>query len=213
MVDLFETLLDGQDAIISDALNHASIIDGVRLSKAKRFRYTNNDMAHLEARLQEATDSRFRLIATDCVFSMDGTIANLKGICDLAEKYDAMLWSTTAMLSALSARTEAVRPSIAASRAGWISLLGRSARRWAGLPAAITSGKRQVIDWLRQRSWPYLFSNTLMPAIAAASIRAFTLMERGVRCAKDFMPLPTASGLKCRIRASRWLARTIQSFP
>ncbi|BCG76042.1 hypothetical protein MesoLj113a_72000 [Mesorhizobium sp. 113-1-2] len=138
---LFETLLGEEDAIISDALNHASIIDGIRLSKARRFRYATNDMASLEE-LKKAEGSRFKLIATDGVFSMDGIIANLGGVCDFAEKYDAMVmeWSTTAMRSAWSADMGAARRSIAASRAGWTS----SPARWARRSEARRAATRQA---------------------------------------------------------------------
>ncbi|ESX47902.1 2-amino-3-ketobutyrate CoA ligase [Mesorhizobium sp. LSHC424B00] len=166
---LFETLLGEDDAIISDALNHASIIDGVRLSKAKRFRYANNDMADLEARLKEAKDCRFRLIATDGVFSMDGIIANLKGVCDLAEKYDAMVMvddSHAVGFVGKNGRGSAEHCGVE----GRVDIItGTLGKALGGASGGYTSGKSQVVDWLRQRSRPYLFSNTLMPAIAGAS--------------------------------------------
>ncbi|RWP65123.1 glycine C-acetyltransferase [Mesorhizobium sp.] len=176
---LFETLLGEEDAVISDALNHASIIDGVRLSKAKRFRYANNDMADLESRLKEAMDCRFRLIATDGVFSMDGIIANLKGVCDLAEKYDAMVMvddSHAVGFVGKNGRGSAEHCGVE----GRIDIItGTLGKALGGASGGYTSGKSQVVDWLRQRSRPYLFSNTLMPAIAGASIRVFELIGNG----------------------------------
>jgi glycine C-acetyltransferase len=176
---LFETLLGEEDAVISDALNHASIIDGVRLSKAKRFRYANNDMADLEARLKEAMDCRFRLIATDGVFSMDGIIANLKGVCDLADKYDAMVMvddSHAVGFVGKNGRGSAEHCGVE----GRVDIItGTLGKALGGASGGYTSGKSQVVDWLRQRSRPYLFSNTLMPAIAGASIRVFELIQNG----------------------------------
>ncbi|QKD04418.1 glycine C-acetyltransferase [Mesorhizobium loti] len=176
---LFETLLGEEDAIISDALNHASIIDGVRLSKAKRFRYANNDMADLEARLKEAEDCRFRLIATDGVFSMDGIIANLKGVCDLAERYDAMVMvddSHAVGFVGKNGRGSAEHCGVE----GRVDIItGTLGKALGGASGGYTSGKSQVVDWLRQRSRPYLFSNTLMPAIAGASIKVFELIRNG----------------------------------
>ncbi|RWD23171.1 MAG: glycine C-acetyltransferase [Mesorhizobium sp.] len=176
---LFETLLGEKDAIISDALNHASIIDGVRLSKAKRFRYANNDMADLEARLKEATDCRFRLIATDGVFSMDGIIANLKGVCDLAEKYGAMVMvddSHAVGVVGKNGRGSAEHCGVE----GRVDIItGTLGKALGGASGGYTSGKSQVVDWLRQRSRPYLFSNTLMPAIAGASLEVFDLVRNG----------------------------------
>ncbi|WP_027143126.1 glycine C-acetyltransferase [Mesorhizobium sp. WSM3626] len=176
---LFETLLGEEDAVISDALNHASIIDGVRLSKAKRFRYANNDMADLEARLQEAKDCRFRLIATDGVFSMDGIIANLRGVCDLAEKYDAMVMvddSHAVGFVGSNGRGSAEHCGVE----GRVDIItGTLGKALGGASGGYTSGKSQVVDWLRQRSRPYLFSNTLMPAIAGASIKVFDLIRNG----------------------------------
>ncbi|MER9254694.1 glycine C-acetyltransferase [Mesorhizobium sp. M0598] len=176
---LFETLLGEEDAVISDALNHASIIDGVRLSKAKRFRYANNDMADLEARLKEASDCRFRLIATDGVFSMDGIIANLKGVCDLADQYDAMVMvddSHAVGFVGRNGRGSAEHCGVE----GRVDLItGTLGKALGGASGGYTSGRKQVVDWLRQRSRPYLFSNTLMPAIAGASIRVFEMIRNG----------------------------------
>jgi glycine C-acetyltransferase len=176
---LFETLLSEEDAVISDALNHASIIDGVRLSKAKRFRYANNDMAALEEELKKAEGSRFKLIATDGVFSMDGIIANLGGVCDLAEKYGAMVMvddSHAVGFVGKHGRGSAEHCGVE----GRVDIItGTLGKALGGASGGYTSGKRQVVDWLRQRSRPYLFSNTLMPAIAAASLKGFELVENG----------------------------------
>ncbi|MER9726888.1 MULTISPECIES: glycine C-acetyltransferase [unclassified Mesorhizobium] len=176
---LFETLLGEEDAIISDALNHASIIDGVRLSKAKRFRYANNDMAALEEELKRAEGSRFKLIATDGVFSMDGIIANLGGVCDLAENYGAMVMvddSHAVGFVGRHGRGSAERCGVE----GRIDIItGTLGKALGGASGGYASGKREVVDWLRQRSRPYLFSNTLMPAIAGASLKVFDLIEAG----------------------------------
>ncbi|WP_457936198.1 glycine C-acetyltransferase [Mesorhizobium sp. 10J20-29] len=176
---LFETLLGEEDAVISDALNHASIIDGVRLSKAKRFRYANNDMAALEEELKKAEGSRFKLIATDGVFSMDGIIANLRGVCDLAEKYGAMVMvddSHAVGFVGEHGRGSAEHCGVE----GRVDIItGTLGKALGGASGGYTSGKREVVDWLRQRSRPYLFSNTLMPAIAGASLTVFDMIEHG----------------------------------
>ncbi len=176
---LFETLLSEEDAVISDALNHASIIDGVRLSKAQRFRYANNDMAALEEELKRAEGCRFRLIATDGVFSMDGIIANLRGVCDLAEKYDALVMvddSHAVGFVGDHGRGSAEHCGVE----GRVDIVtGTLGKALGGASGGYTSGRREVVDWLRQRSRPYLFSNTLMPAIAAASLRVFDIVEQG----------------------------------
>ncbi|MER9445961.1 glycine C-acetyltransferase [Mesorhizobium sp. M0340] len=176
---LFETLLGEEDAVISDALNHASIIDGVRLSKAKRFRYANNDMADLEARLKEARDCRFRLIATDGVFSMDGIIANLKGVCDLADKHDAMVMVDDSHAVGFVGRNGRGSAEHCGVEGRVDIITGTLGKALGGASGGYTSGRKQVVDWLRQRSRPYLFSNTLMPAIAGASLEAFDLIEQG----------------------------------
>ncbi|MER9476134.1 glycine C-acetyltransferase [Mesorhizobium sp. M0520] len=176
---LFETLLGEEDAVISDALNHASIIDGVRLSKAKRFRYANNDMADLEARLKEASDCRFRLIATDGVFSMDGIIANLKGVCDLADTYDAMVMVDDSHAVGFVGRNGRGSAEHCGVEGRVDIITGTLGKALGGASGGYTSGRKQVVDWLRQRSRPYLFSNTLMPAIAGASIRVFELVRNG----------------------------------
>ena len=176
---LFETLLGEEDAIISDALNHASIIDGVRLSKAKRLRYANNDMAALEEELKRAEGCRFKLIATDGVFSMDGIVANLKGVCDLAEKYGAMVMvddSHAVGFVGQHGRGSAEHCGVE----GRVDIVtGTLGKALGGASGGYTSGRKEVVDWLRQRSRPYLFSNTLMPAIAAASLKVFDMIEQG----------------------------------
>ncbi|MGH8308103.1 MAG: glycine C-acetyltransferase [Gammaproteobacteria bacterium] len=176
---LFETLLDEQDAVISDALNHASIIDGVRLCKARRFRYNNNDMADLEAKLKEAAGCRFKLIATDGVFSMDGIIANLKGICDLAEKHGALVMVDDS--HAVGFMGEHGRGSHEfRSVMGRVDILtGTLGKALGGASGGYTSGRKEIIEWLRQRSRPYLFSNTLAPVIAATTIKVLDLLEHG----------------------------------
>jgi glycine C-acetyltransferase len=174
---LFETLLEEGDAVISDALNHASIIDGVRLSKAQRLRYANNDMADLEARLVEAKDARARLIATDGVFSMDGTLANLKAICDLAQKHRALVMVDDS--HAVGFTGEGGRGTHEACGVmGRVDVLtGTLGKALGGASGGYVSGRREIVAWLRQRSRPYLFSNTLAPAIAAASIEVLNLLE------------------------------------
>jgi len=178
---LFETLLGPEDAIISDALNHASIIDGVRLCKAKRFRYANNDMSELEARLQEAdaAGARFKLIATDGVFSMDGVIANLKAVCDLADKYNALVMVDDS--HAVGFVGEQGRGSHEYCEVmGRVDLItGTLGKAMGGASGGYTSGKKEVIEWLRQRSRPYLFSNSLAPAIVNASIKVLELLADG----------------------------------
>ena len=174
---LFETLLGPEDAIISDALNHASIIDGVRLCKAKRFRYANSDMADLEAQLQAAADCRFKLIATDGVFSMDGYIAKLGAICDLADKYGAMVMVDDSHAVGFVGKTG--RGSIEhCGVMGRVDIMtGTLGKALGGASGGYTSAKKEVIDWLRQRSRPYLFSNTLAPVIAQTSIKVLDMLE------------------------------------
>lgn len=174
---LFETILGPEDAIISDALNHASIIDGVRLCKAKRFRYANADMADLEAQLQAAEDCRFKLIATDGVFSMDGYIAKLGEICDMADKYDAMVMVDDSHAVGFVGKTG--RGSIEhCDVMGRVDIMtGTLGKALGGASGGYTSGKKEVIDWLRQRSRPYLFSNTLAPVIAQTSIKVLDMLE------------------------------------
>ncbi len=178
---LFETLLGPEDAIISDALNHASIIDGVRLCKAKRFRYANNDMAELEERLKEAEEAgaRYKLIVTDGVFSMDGIIANLKGVCDLADKYNAMVMVDDS--HAVGFIGENGRGSHEyCDVMGRVDIItGTLGKALGGASGGYTSARKEVIDMLRNRSRPYLFSNTLCPAIANASVKVLDMLEAG----------------------------------
>jgi glycine C-acetyltransferase len=176
---LFETLLGEEDAVISDALNHASIIDGVRLSKARRYRYANNDMKELEERLKEASDTRFRLIATDGVFSMDGVIADLRGICGLADRYDAMVMVDDSHAVGFVGENGRGTPEYCGVEGRVDILTGTLGKALGGASGGYTSGRRQVVDWLRQRSRPYLFSNTLMPAIAGASLKVLDMIEAG----------------------------------
>ncbi|WP_417883512.1 glycine C-acetyltransferase [Vibrio rumoiensis] len=175
---LFETILGAEDAIISDALNHASIIDGVRLCKAKRFRYANNNMAELEAQLIAADEAgaRHKLIVTDGVFSMDGVVANLTAICDLADKYNALVMVDDS--HAVGFMGENGRGTHEYNNVmGRIDLItGTLGKAMGGASGGYTSGKKEVIDWLRQRSRPYLFSNSVAPAIVAASIRVIDLL-------------------------------------
>ncbi|MDO3431597.1 glycine C-acetyltransferase [Rhizobium sp. CBN3] len=176
---LFETLLGEEDAIISDALNHASIIDGVRLSKAKRFRYANNDMAALEEELKKAEGSRFKLIATDGVFSMDGIIANLGGVCDLAEKYGAMVMVDDSHAVGFVGKNGRGSPEYCGVEGRIDIITGTLGKALGGASGGYTSARAEVVEWLRQRSRPYLFSNTLAPVIAAASMKVFDLIENG----------------------------------
>ncbi|MBE6012430.1 glycine C-acetyltransferase [Anaeropeptidivorans aminofermentans] len=175
---LFETLLTDQDAVISDELNHASIIDGVRLCKAKRYRYKNNDMADLEEQLKQAMDQRIRLIITDGVFSMDGYIANLKGICDLAEKYDAIV----AVDDSHGVGVVGENGRGTHEHCGVIDrvdiITGTLGKALGGASGGYTSGRKEIIDILRQRSRPYLFSNTLAPVIASASIKVLDMLMK-----------------------------------
>lgn len=176
---LFETILGEEDAIISDALNHASIIDGVRLCKAKRFRYANSDMGELEACLKQAADCRFRLIATDGVFSMDGVIANLPAICDLAEKYDAMVMVDDSHAVGFVGGNGRGTPEHCGVEGRIDILTGTLGKALGGASGGYVAASAPVVDWLRQRSRPYLFSNTLAPPIAAASLKVFDLIENG----------------------------------
>ncbi|MDA5095614.1 glycine C-acetyltransferase [Aliiroseovarius sp. KMU-50] len=176
---LFETLLGPEDAIISDALNHASIIDGVRLCKAKRFRYANSDMADLERCLQEAdaAGARFKMVATDGVFSMDGYIANLNEICDLAEKYGAMVMVDDSHAVGFMGETGRGTPEHCGVMDRVDIITGTLGKALGGASGGYTSGKAEVVDWLRQRSRPYLFSNTLAPVIAQTSIKVLDMLE------------------------------------
>ncbi|MBP87382.1 MAG: glycine C-acetyltransferase [Planctomycetaceae bacterium] len=173
---LFETLLTDQDAVISDELNHASIIDGVRLCKAQRHRYKNSDMADLEAKLREAQSARFRLIATDGVFSMDGYIANLPAICDLAEKYDSLVMVDDSHAVGFMGKTGRGTHEHHAVMDRVDIITGTLGKALGGASGGYTSGRKEVIELLRQRSRPYLFSNSVAPPIVAASIRAIDLL-------------------------------------
>ena len=173
---LFETLLDADDAVISDELNHASIIDGIRLCKARRFRYKNSDMIDLESQLREARDARFRLIATDGVFSMDGIIANLPGICDLAEKYDALVMVDDSHAVGFLGPNGRGTPEHHGVMDRIDIVTGTLGKALGGAGGGYTSGRREIVEMLRQRSRPYLFSNTVPPPIVGASIRAIDLI-------------------------------------
>lgn len=178
---LFETLFGAEDAIISDSLNHASIIDGIRLCKAKRFQYRNNDMQHLEEQLQEAQSCRFRIIATDGVFSMDGIIAKLDSICDLASRYRALVMVDDCHSTGILGDKGRGTPEYCNVLGKVDILTGTLGKALGGASGGYTSGKREIISWLRQRSRPYLFSNTLCPSIASASLKVFDILdERGV---------------------------------
>ncbi|MCC5853429.1 MAG: glycine C-acetyltransferase [Alkalimonas sp.] len=178
---LFETLLGPEDAIISDALNHASIIDGVRLCKAKRYRYANNNMAELEKQLQQAVadGARYKLIATDGVFSMDGVIANLKGICDLADQYDAMVMvDDSHAVGFVGANGRGTHEYCQVMDRVDI-ITGTLGKALGGASGGYTSARKEIVEWLRQRSRPYLFSNSVAPAIVTASIRVLDLLAEG----------------------------------
>ncbi|MEJ2727325.1 MAG: glycine C-acetyltransferase [Deltaproteobacteria bacterium] len=174
---LFETLLGAEDAVISDELNHASIIDGIRLCKAARFRYKNNDMSDLEARLKEAQDARFRLIATDGTFSMDGIIANLTGICDLADRYEALVMVDDSHSTGFIGKTGRGTPEYHGVRDRVDIITSTFGKALGGASGGFTSGRKEIIDILRQRSRPYLFSNTLAPGVAAAVFKALETLS------------------------------------
>jgi len=177
---LFETLLGAEDAVISDELNHASIIDGIRLCKAQRYRYRNSDLADLEARLGEAAaaGARFKLIATDGVFSMDGYVANLRGICDLAEKHGALVMVDDSHAVGFMGRRGRGTPEHCDVMGRVDLITGTLGKALGGASGGYTSGRREIIELLRQRSRPYLFSNSLAPAVAAASVAALDLLQR-----------------------------------
>jgi len=175
---LFETILSNEDAVISDALNHASIIDGIRLSKAQRFRYQHNDMQDLQAQLEAAAGANAKLVVSDGVFSMDGTIANLEAICDLAEQHDALTMiddcHATGFLGDNGRGTHEFRGTM-----GRIDIItGTLGKALGGASGGFTSGRKEIVGWLRQRSRPYLFSNSVAPTIAAASIAVLDLLQR-----------------------------------
>jgi len=173
---LFETLLGPEDAIISDELNHASIIDGVRLCKAQRFRYLNNNMADLEAKLKEAGHARFKMIATDGVFSMDGCLANLPAICDLAERHGALAMVDDSHAVGFMGRTGRGTHEFNGVMDRVDILTGTLGKAMGGASGGYTSGRKEIIELLRQRSRPYLFSNTLAPSIAGASLKVLELL-------------------------------------
>ncbi|MDZ7708459.1 MAG: glycine C-acetyltransferase [Trueperaceae bacterium] len=174
---LFETLLGPEDAVISDALNHASIIDGIRLCKAERFRYANDDMADLEAKLIEAQDARFRLIATDGVFSMDGIVADLEAICDLADRYDAMVMVDDCHATGFMGRNGRGSHEHRGVLGRVDIITSTLGKALGGATGGFTAAKREVTDWLRQRSRPYLFSNSVAPPVVAASLEVLDLLE------------------------------------
>jgi glycine C-acetyltransferase len=174
---LFETLLDEQDAVISDALNHASIIDGIRLCKARRLRYANNDLNELEQALKDSQSSRVRLIATDGVFSMDGSVAKLKGICDLADRYGALVMvddsHATGFIGERGRGSHELRGVM-----GRIDILsGTFGKALGGASGGYVAARKEIVGWLRQRSRPYLFSNSIAPPVAAATLRVLDLLE------------------------------------
>src|SRR5215467_133934 len=176
---LFETLLDERDAVISDALNHASIIDGIRLCKAQRLRYANSDMGELENCLRQAQGARTRLIATDGVFSMDGFIANLGGICDLAEAYDALVMVDDSHATGFMGPTGRGTPEHCGVSARVDILTGTLGKALGGGSGGYIAARSEVVEWLRQRSRPYLFSNSIPPVVAAASLAVLDLLEGG----------------------------------
>lgn len=177
---LFETLLTAEDAIISDELNHASIIDGVRLCKAQRYRYKNNDMEDLEAKLKEADEkgARIKMIATDGVFSMDGIIANLKGVCDLADRYNALVMVDDSHASGFVGKRGRGSTDYCGVMGRVDVITGTFGKALGGASGGFTTGKKEIIDLLRQRSRPYLFSNTLTPAIAAGTLATIDMLEK-----------------------------------
>lgn len=174
---LFETLLGPEDAIISDELNHASIIDGVRLCKAQRFRYKNNNMADLEEQLKAAESARFKLIVTDGVFSMDGILADLKSICDLADKYHALVMVDDSHAVGFVGEHGRGTPEYCGVQGRVDIITGTLGKALGGASGGYTSGRKEIITWLRERSRPYLFSNSLAPMIAKASVRAIELLK------------------------------------
>ena len=196
---LFETILSAEDAVISDELNHASIIDGVRLCKAKRFRYANNDMADLEAKLREADaeGARFKLIATDGVFSMDGIIADLKGVCDLADKYGALVMVDDSHAVGFIGQGGRGTPEYCGVLGRVDIITGTLGKALGGASGGYTSGRGEIVEILRQRSRPYLFSNSLAPSIAAASVTVL-----------DLLGSAEGDGLRARVRENAARFRT-----
>jgi glycine C-acetyltransferase len=192
---LFETLLGAEDAVISDELNHASIIDGIRLSKARRYRYKNRDMADLEAQLKDASDARYRLIATDGVFSMDGYVAPLDEICSLAEQYDALVMVDDSHAVGFVGPNGGGTPDLFGVQDRVDVVTGTLGKALGGASGGYVSGRAEIVELLRQRSRPYLFSNSLAPSVTAASLKAIELLE-------------TSSDLRDRLRANTALFRT-----
>jgi glycine C-acetyltransferase len=192
---VFETLLGAEDAVISDELNHASIIDGIRLSKAKRYRYKNRDMADLEARLKEAADARYRLIATDGVFSMDGYVAPLDEICALAERYDALVMVDDSHAVGFVGPTGGGTPELFGVADKVDVMTGTLGKALGGASGGYVSGRAEIVELMRQRARPYLFSNSLAPAVTAASLKALEL-------------LGSSSDLLDRLRANTALFRS-----
>lgn len=178
---LFETLLGEEDAVISDALNHASIIDGVRLCKARRYRYANNNMEELEQCLKDSKDARIRLIATDGVFSMDGIVANLQAVCDLADRYDALVMVDDSHAVGFMGRLGKGTPEHCGVMGRVDIITGTLGKALGGASGGYTSARQEIVDLLRQKSRPYLFSNTLAPAIAGGALKTFELLERDTR--------------------------------
>jgi glycine C-acetyltransferase len=174
---LFESLLGPEDAVISDELNHASIIDGIRLCKAQRYRYKNNDMSNLAAKLKEARGARFRLIATDGSFSMDGIVANLKGICDLADRYEALVMVDDSHSTGFIGKTGRGTPEYHGVMDRVDIITSTFGKALGGASGGFTTGHREIVDILRQRSRPYLFSNTLAPGVAAAVFKALETLS------------------------------------
>ncbi|KAA1151097.1 glycine C-acetyltransferase [Pseudoalteromonas sp. FUC4] len=203
---LFETILGAEDAIISDSLNHASIIDGVRLCKAKRFRYANNDMADLEKQLIAADEAgaKTKLIATDGVFSMDGVICNLEAVCDLADKYDALVMVDDSHAVGFVGENGKGTPEYCNVLDRIDIITGTLGKALGGASGGYTSGKKEIVEWLRQRSRPYLFSNSLAPSIVTASIKVLEMLENGGELraklwsnAKYFREQMEAAGFTC----------------
>jgi glycine C-acetyltransferase len=178
---LFETLLDEQDAVISDALNHASIIDGIRLCKAQRLRFANDDLDELETRLKEASEARVKLIATDGVFSMDGVIARLREICDLADRYGALVMVDDSHATGFIGQGGKGTPEYRDVMGRIDILTGTLGKALGGAAGGYTAARREIVAWLRQRSRPYLFSNSIPPVIAASTLRVLDLIEGGDR--------------------------------
>ena len=182
---LFETLLDEQDAVISDALNHASILDGIRLSKAQRLRYANDDIDELETRLKEASGARVKLIATDGVFSMDGVIARLREICDLADRYGALVMVDDSHATGFIGQGGRGTPEFRDVMGRIDVLTGTLGKALGGAAGGYTAARKEIVGWLRQRSRPYLFSNSVPPVIAASTLRVLDLIEEGDELRSD----------------------------